>query len=114
MHPLEVAELTRMQTPGTPIRLFDVRRAKARSAAGVQIPDSQWRDPALWLDWKDDIEHDLPVVLYCVHGHEISQGLTAALRAMGADAWHLVGGIAEWQAQGKPVAAIPPMEDGQS
>jgi rhodanese-related sulfurtransferase len=72
----------------------------------VQIAGAQWQNPALWLDWKDDVAHDLPVVVYCAHGKEISQGLSAALRTMGADACHLEGGIAAWQALGQ--AVTPP------
>jgi hypothetical protein len=42
--------------------LLDVRRAAARSQSGQQIPGALWRDPALWLDWKDEIAARGPVV----------------------------------------------------
>ena len=104
MKSISVEELARQLEQGTPLRLLDVRRAKAKIESGVQIAGAQWKDPALWLDWKDDITHDLSIVVYCAHGHEISQGLTATLNAMGADASHLEGGISEWISQGKPAA----------
>jgi rhodanese-related sulfurtransferase len=47
-----------------------------------------------------------PVVVYCAHGHEISQGLTAALRAMDIDARHLLGGISAWKQAGHPVVPV--------
>jgi len=47
-----------------------------------------------------------PVVVYCAYGHEISQGLVAALRAMGADARQLEGGIAAWREAGLAVIAL--------
>jgi hypothetical protein len=73
----------------------------------MAIEKSIWRDPAHWLDWKDEVAA-LPgqVVFFCVHGHEVSQGLTAALCAMGKDARHLEGGFSEWQKAGQSVANI--------
>lgn len=104
MKSISVEELALKLEQGIPLRLLDVRRAKAKIESGVQIAGAQWKDPALWLDWKDDITHDLPIVVYCAHGHEISQGLTATLNAMGADARHLEGGISGWIAHGKATA----------
>lgn len=105
MKSISVEELARQLELGIPLRLLDVRRAKAKVESGVHIAGALWRDPALWLDWKDDVARDLPIVVYCAHGHEISQGLTATLNAMGADASHLKGGISEWITHGK--ATIP-------
>lgn len=112
MRSISVSELAHLLEQGKPLRLLDVRRAQALAASGVQIAAAQWKNPAHWLDWKDDIAHDFPIVVYCAHGHEISQGLTATLRAMGADACHLEGGISEWQAQG--YAVIPIQHQGES
>ena len=100
---LTVQELKLWQTGGMDFELLDVRRDLARAADATDIPGGRWLNPALWLDWKDTIGADRPVVCYCAHGHEISQGLTAALRAMGVDARHLVGGLSEWQAKGYAV-----------
>lgn len=106
MQSISVAELAHKLEQGSLIRLLDVRRAQALTGSGVQIASAQWQNPALWLDWKDDIAHDLPIVVYCAHGHEISQGLSATLQAMGANACHLEGGISAWQAQGQAVAPV--------
>ncbi|HBH39910.1 MAG TPA: sulfurtransferase [Curvibacter sp.] len=89
-----------------PPLLIDVRRAQALRDAGARIGDAQWLDPALWLDWKDTVDKDRPLLLYCAHGREISQGLTAALRAMGRDARYLEGGYAAWVADRQPVQAL--------
>lgn len=86
--------------------MMDVRRQQALEKSGVRIAHAEWKDPALWLDWKDAVPNDLPVVLYCAHGHEISQGLTAALSAMGLDACHVEGGMTAWQEQGLPVQPL--------
>ncbi len=95
---ITVQELALWQSGGMSHTLLDVRRAAARQSDGTHMVGDQWLDPALWLDWKDSIAQDRPAVVVCAHGHEISQGLTAALRAMGVDARHLEGGIAAWKA----------------
>ena len=104
---ITVAELALWHRSDMAFSLLDVRRRQARLADGNAIPGAEWFDPALWLDWKDRIPTDKPAVLYCVYGHEISQGLAAALNAMGIDARHLVGGIEAWKAAEQPVYAVP-------
>ncbi|MGQ0711960.1 MAG: rhodanese-like domain-containing protein [Rhodoferax sp.] len=94
----------------TPPLLLDVRRHSARQGNPAQIGNAPWHDPALWLDWKDQIGTARPVVLYCAHGHEIGQGLCATLRAMGVDARYLEGGLSAWQAAGLPT--LPLMQKG--
>jgi rhodanese-related sulfurtransferase len=42
------------------------------------------------------------VVVYCVHGHEISQAVAATLQAVGLKSAYLEGGIAAWRDQGLP------------
>lgn len=91
---------------GSPVVLLDVRREQARANTGSQIPGAIWRNPAHWLDWKDEFAHSPRVRLYCAHGQEISQGLSATLRVMGANAVFLVGGFAAWHAAGYPVQHI--------
>ena len=103
MSSITVDELALWQRAGFAHRLLDVRRAQARASDGSDIAGGQWLDPARWLDWKDQIGNERPVVVYCAHGHEISQGLAAALSAMGRDARSLAGGIAAWREAGLPV-----------
>ena len=107
MRSITVAELALWQRGGFDFTLLDVRRAQARAADGSDIPGARWLDPAQWLDWKNDISSERPVVVYCAHGHEISQGLTAALRAMGVDARQLDGGITAWKAAGHVALPCP-------
>jgi hypothetical protein len=45
--------------------------------------------------------------VYCVHGHEVSQGVARALRTQGRAARFLVGGIEAWRMQGLPLVAKP-------
>ena len=104
------AELALWQAQGFEFELLDVRRADVRSHHGADIAGSRWHDPAAWLDWKDSIAADHPVVLYCAKGHEIGQGLTATLRVLGVDARYLVGGMQGWLEEGRPVAPISGVE----
>ena len=105
MRSITTTELAFWQAHGFAFDLLDVRRTQARAADPQLIPGAQWRDPAAWLDWKDAcLPAQRPLVVYCVHGHEISQGLAAALRAMGLDARFLQGGLAAWKAAGQALA----------
>lgn len=106
MSVITVPELALWQSARFGFELLDVRRAQARAADGTDIAGGRWLDPARWLDWKDDVPKGRPVVVYCAHGHEISQALTAALRAMGLDARHLDGGIAAWRQAGQAVEPV--------
>ena len=106
MSAISVAELSLWRRGGFAHALIDVRRAEKRAAEGDEIPGGRWLDPARWLDWKDGFADGGPVVVYCAHGPEISPGLTAALRAQGADARHLPEGIAGWRAAGNEVGPI--------
>jgi len=108
MSHITVPELALWQRGPMPFTLLDVRRAEKRAAEGDEIAGGQWHDPARWLDWKDEIPSARPAVVYCAFGHEISQGLTAALRALGVDARHLEGGISAWRDQGLPLQPIAP------
>jgi rhodanese-related sulfurtransferase len=103
---ITVAELALWQAQGFDFELLDVRRAAARTEQPVAIGGARWLDPALWLDWKDGIGTGRPVVLVCARGHEISQGLCAALRVMGVDARWLVGGQKGWREAGGAVLPV--------
>jgi rhodanese-related sulfurtransferase len=107
MQAISVATLSSCLTESKQPVLIDVRRQGARKASGITVEYSIWRDPAQWLDWKDEVAAiSGQMVFFCVHGHEVSQGITAALCAMGKDAKYLEGGFAEWQKANLPVATI--------
>jgi rhodanese-related sulfurtransferase len=108
MSHITIAELALWQHAGFDFTLLDVRRAAKRATDADRIAGDLWLDPAGWLDWKDDVSKDSPAVVYCAFGHEISQALTAALRALGVDARHLEGGIAAWREAGHPVERTAP------
>jgi rhodanese-related sulfurtransferase len=80
--------------------VVDVRREPAFAGDDRMLPGAIRRPPP------DEIARDLPrgrpLIVYCVHGHEVSQNTAAALAAAGWDACYLEGGIEAWKAAGLP------------
>jgi rhodanese-related sulfurtransferase len=105
MERITIVELEEWQRSQRTFTLLDVRRAKVRAADGADIAGTEWRSPDGLFTWKDVIPRDRPVVVVCAHGHEISQGVAATLRAMGLDARFLVDGFAGWRDSGRRVVA---------
>ncbi len=103
---VSVAALRGALSARTPPVLLDVRRRPARAASPLGLEAAVWRDPAAVDTWAAQLAPDLAVVCYCVHGHEVSQGVAAALRAKGLDAAYLAGGIGGWRAAGGAVAPL--------
>ncbi len=106
MNHITAQELALWQAQGFDFELLDVRRAGVRSEQGAQIASAHWHDPAAWLDWKNSIGSQRPVVVYCAKGHEIGQGLTATLCALGVDARYLVDGMQGWLQEGLPTVPL--------
>lgn len=85
--------------------LIDVRKPIARAASDVQIPCSVWRHPFAAADWAGDYK-GRTVMIYCVHGHEVSQAVRGYLADCGIEAALIAGGIEAWIAAGLPVEAL--------
>jgi rhodanese-related sulfurtransferase len=98
---ISVSALAERLNAGSKPCVLDVRKAAARKNAGHSLPGAKWLDPALWLDWKDSVPSDRPVLIYCAHGQEISQALATALQVMGRDVVFLAGGYAAWAEAGQ-------------
>jgi rhodanese-related sulfurtransferase len=92
-----------------PPALIDVRRQPAFDADPVVIPRAIRRVPEAVAEWARDLEPWRAVVVYCVHGHEVSQNAAAFLRQAGFVAHTLDGGIEGWRAHdGATVTFAPP------
>lgn len=87
-----------------PPLIVDVRRAPAFVADPRRLLGALRRDPAAVADWMGDLPTGRRIVVYCVHGHEVSRGVRDRLRAAGHDAVILAGGFEGWVAAGHPVA----------
>jgi rhodanese-related sulfurtransferase len=91
----------RLGTASAPT-VVDVRRPADFASAGELIVSAFHRDPERVEQWRRELPGGGYVVVYCVHGHQVSQGVAAALRAAGIDASYLQGGIADWIENGFP------------
>ena len=89
---------SRLGTAAAPV-LVDVRRAEAFGADDAVIIGAMHRPPESVSDWRADLPKNREVVVYCVHGHEVSQGVAKALQDAGIKAAYLEGGIAGWKEQ---------------
>jgi rhodanese-related sulfurtransferase len=82
--------------------VIDVRRRAAFDDDPQFIAGATWRDPSAVTDWSRFVPRHRPVVVYCVHGHEVSRNACNALRSDGLDARYLEGGLEAWRAAGGP------------
>jgi len=89
--------------------LIDVRKPPAFRDSTAMIAGAIRRDPAAVADWGPRLRRVREVVVCCAHGHEVSQGVAAALEAQGRNARYLQGGIAAWQEAG---GALDPKPSG--
>src|SRR3954454_21240899 len=80
--------------------VIDVRRATDFANTDALILSAFHGDPDHVAQWAKDLAAGRPVVVYCVHGNQVSPGAAAALRAAGLDAAYLEGGIAGWIEKG--------------
>jgi rhodanese-related sulfurtransferase len=91
-----------------PPLLIDVRRGPAFRAATEMARGALRRDPEAMAQWAGTLPRAREVVVYCVHGHEVSQGVARALCERGIDAAYLEGGIEEgWKAGGRALDPKP-------
>ncbi|MBS3935280.1 MAG: sulfurtransferase [Sulfuritalea sp.] len=86
------------------VHLIDVRRANDRAASTEQIPGATWHDPEKLAAWADALPRDQDIVLYCVRGGSVSNGVVDQLQARGLKARFIEGGIEGWKAAGGPLA----------
>jgi rhodanese-related sulfurtransferase len=99
---LTPAALQQALRSSEPPLVIDVRKPPAFLAATDMIRGALRRDPAAVESWRRTLPAATPVVVYCVHGHEVSQGVAKALGAR-----YLEGGIEHWDGErmAKPAGA---------
>ena len=96
------AELSQSLARPSPPILIDVRRNERFRESPCVIRGALHRDPAAVDSWKGTLPAAASVVVYCVHGHEVSQGVAKALGAR-----YLEGGIEGWKEGGGALSAKP-------
>jgi rhodanese-related sulfurtransferase len=91
--------------------VVDVRRRAAFDEDPGFMAGATWRDPFAVAGWSRFVPRHRAVVVYCVHGHEVSRNACNALRSEGVDARYLEGGLQAWRAAGGPtvtrIAGLP-------
>jgi rhodanese-related sulfurtransferase len=85
-----------------PPLVIDVRRNERFKESPYLLKGALRRDPERVLEWKKSLPRAASVVVYCVHGHEVSQSVAKALGAR-----YLEGGIEHWREEGGEVASKP-------
>ncbi len=107
--PLEL--WTMMATPRAP-QIIDVRRRDIYESNLGLLPASRWREPTVLADWIGTLDRARPIVIACKAGKELSQNITAELRAAGhdaSDARRRPGGVARRQTtDDRPQDGRPP------
>ncbi|SOH93405.1 Rhodanese-related sulfurtransferase [Monaibacterium marinum] len=78
--------------------LIDVRKEQARGAIGVQ--GAIWINPMTLDHQQASAMPRGSTLIYCVHGHEVSQFACALARIHGVDAKYVIGGFAALAATG--------------
>lgn len=89
-------------SPDAPL-IIDVRRAQAYEADAFTIAGALRRSPETSQEWSGAIAQSKQIVVACVHGHEVSQGVVQVLLEAGFEAAYLEGGMQAW------VTACAPM-----
>lgn len=94
----------RIGTADCPV-IFDTRRRPLFDESDTVIPTAKWRDHLSTEQWAKALSPGNEVVVYCVHGHNVSQCANAMLRANEHNARVLAGGIEGWKEAGGVVIA---------
>jgi len=97
---ITAAEVRSSLVGSSPPLLIDVRRHAAFQGATELVQGALWRDPERVGEWASELPRACDYVVYCVHGHEVSQGVSKALRESGRAARYLAGGIEGWKTEG--------------
>ena len=87
--------------------VIDVRKGPAFLGAPDLIRGALRRDPLRLADWAKALPPASSVVVYCAHGHEVSQGAASALNAAGIRTRFLEDGIEHWREIGGELARKP-------
>jgi len=82
--------------------VIDVRRNERFLESTFVLKGSLRRDPERVAEWSKTLPRAASVVVYCGHGHEVSQNVAKALGAR-----YLEGGLEHWREEGGETTAKP-------
>src|SRR5437867_2552504 len=104
---VSAAELRSQIAGKNPPIVIDVRRRQTFQEADSMIAGALRREPDQVRAWAKSLPKASAVVVYCVHGREVSQGAAAALNEAGIAAQYLDGGLEGWKAAQGPLDHKP-------
>jgi rhodanese-related sulfurtransferase len=87
--------------------VLDVRRRAAYHESREIVAGALRREPDAVGNWAKGLPRAGSVVVYCVHGHEVSQSVAEALGEHGIRSHYLEGGIEAWKAKEGPLDRKP-------
>ncbi len=93
-------ELSKLLHSAHPPVVVDVRKKPAFEKDPDTLPKATWRNHEKVATWAKTQPRDRRIVVYCVHGHEVSRNVCGSLRDLGFDACFLEGGIEGWKQAG--------------
>ena len=96
---ISAADLKKSIGSDAPPLVIDVRRAERFRESSYLVKGALRRDPEKVAEWKKTLPRAASLVVYCVHGHEVSQNVAKALGAR-----FLEGGIEHWREEGGETA----------
>ncbi len=100
---ISAADLRQFLRSSEPPLVIDVRREPRFRESPYFLKGALRRDPDTLAQWKGSLPRAASIVVYCVHGHEVSQN---AARALGAR--YLEGGVEAWREAGLDLLPKPP------
>jgi rhodanese-related sulfurtransferase len=104
---ISAAELRRETAGNNAPIIIDVRRRPAFTEADGMISGALRREPEQVGAWAKSLPRASAVVVYCVHGREVSQGSATALNEIGIAARYLEGGLEGWKEAEGPLDHKP-------
>ena len=87
------------------VTLIDVRRKSDLDSDPSKLPGATWHDPEQIETWATRLPKEKEVVLYCVRGGSVSNGVLDNLRGKGINARFIEGGIVAWREAGGEVVS---------
>jgi hypothetical protein len=99
---ITATDLRQSLDSSTPPLVIDVRRKPRFLESAYVVKGALRRDPEQVDEWKKTLPRAASVVVYCVHGHEVSQNVARALGAR-----YLEGGIEHWRETGGDLRQKP-------
>jgi rhodanese-related sulfurtransferase len=86
-------ELISLIGAGRAPHIVDVRRLDVFQESGKRVAGAVWRDHMKTVEWYPQFDDGRAIVVYCAHGHNVSEIAASGLAAAGAEVAILDGGL---------------------